>query len=401
MAEAGSPVGVPDAGSNTPWMSRSIAAEPARRRAAPRSSARKQARPPLALQRRLGRGAALARAASAFAWRRRRLRIALLAALIALPLLAGGWMWFRQSSFVAVQRVQISRVHGVDAQAVQGALAAAARRMSTLDVDTASLSAAVAPFRVVREVKAVPRFPHALSIEVVEQLPVAALDVSGVRTAVAADGVVLGPSLLSGSLPTVVGARVPRAGEHVSAPGLLAALSVLGAAPAPLARHVERAYMGPRGLTVAMRNGLLVFFGDASRPRAKWLSFAQVLADPSSAGASYVDVRLPARPAAGFPAGVTPPAASSWARGSSEPAEGNTESTVASLAAALTGGSGSTPTGDAQPAGATASGTSASAPESASESASESAPESATAASTSTTAGSEPEEPQADTAAGG
>ena len=49
-----------------------------------------------------------------------------------------------------------------------------------------------------------------------------------------------------------------------------------------------------------MRNGLLVYFGDATRPHAKWLSLARVLADPSSAGATYIDVRVPERPAAGF-----------------------------------------------------------------------------------------------------
>ncbi len=48
-----------------------------------------------------------------------------------------------------------------------------------------------------------------------------------------------------------------------------------------------------------MRGGLLLYFGDATRPHAKWLSAARVLADPSSAGATYVDVRAPERPAAG------------------------------------------------------------------------------------------------------
>ena len=59
---------------------------------------------------------------------------------------------------------------------------------------------------------------------------------------------------------------------------------------------------------MALRGGLLAYFGDATLPHAKWLSLARVLADPSSAGASYVDVRLPERPAAGFAAGVTAPA---------------------------------------------------------------------------------------------
>ncbi len=74
-----------------------------------------------------------------------------------------------------------------------------------------------------------------------------------------------------------------------------------GSAGSPRGRGSGRA-----GLTVAMRDGLLVYFGDASRPHAKWLALAAVLADSSSAGADYVDVRLPERPAAGFPPGRAP-----------------------------------------------------------------------------------------------
>ncbi len=304
----------------------------------------------------------MTRAGVAFAWRRRRLRFALLAVLIALPLLGGGWLWFRQSPFVSVQQVQITGVHGREADAVQAALVDAARRMSTLDVSAGALRAAVAPLRVVREVRAIPSFPHGLRIEVIEQLPVAALTVGGSRTAVAADGVVLGPALLSSSLPSVSGAFEPAAGMRLSSPSLLAALTVLGAAPAPLARLVERVFTGPKGLTVAMRNGLLAYFGDASRPHAKWLSLAQVLADPSSAGASYVDVRLPARPAAGFPAGVLPPAAStSAAPGSSEQPGGSSESTVASLAAGLAAGNGEASQATGAPASTSSAGTSPSA----------------------------------------
>ncbi len=276
----------------------------------------------------------------------------LLALLVALPSLGCGWLWFRRSSFVAVQHVRIVGVHGPEAQAVEAALANAARGMSTLDVSDGALSAAVAPLRVVRGVRAISSFPHGLRIVVSEQLPVAALTVAGVRTAVAADGVVLGPALLSGSLPSVSGYLVPALGTRVGGASVRAALIVLGAAPAPLAKYVERAFTGAEGLTVAMRNGLLVYFGDASRPHAKWLSLARVLADPSSAGASYVDVRLPSHPAAGFPAGVTPPDASAAAgAGSGEQVGGSQESTIAALAAGLSDGSTTTasPTG-AEPA---------------------------------------------------
>jgi cell division protein FtsQ len=216
-----------------------------------------------------------------------------------------------------VQRVQVSGVHGPEAGAIEAALTAAGRRMSTLDVHPGALRAAVAPFRVVREVRASASFPHGLHVEVIEQLPVAALTVAGSRTAVAADGVVLGPGLLSGALPSLSGSYEPPLGQRLSSPAMLAPLAVLGAAPAAMSKVVTRVFIGPKGLTVVMRNGLQAFFGDATRPHAKWLSLVRVLADPSSAGASYVDVRLPEHPAAGFPAGVAPPAASSTGTSSS------------------------------------------------------------------------------------
>lgn len=332
-------------------MSRSLAAAPGHRRAAgsrPRRAAPKSSPPAPAALHPFTAVADLARVAASVVLGRRRLRMALLAALVALPLLGCGWLWFRTSSFVSVQRVRIVGVHGPDAHAVDAALTDAAQGMSTLAVSDGALAAAVAPLRVVQSVRAVPVFPHGLRIEVTEQLPVAALDVDGVRTAVAADGVVLGPALLSGSLPTVSASVAPAPGRRVGGASLRAVLAVLGAAPAPLVKYIERAFTGAEGLTVAMRNGLLVYFGDAGRPHAKWLSLVRVLADPSSAGASYVDVRLPSHPAAGFPAGVTPPDASADSQvGSAEPVAGSQESAIAALAAALSGSSAATgsPTG--------------------------------------------------------
>jgi cell division protein FtsQ len=283
--------------------------------------------------------------------RHHRLRMAMLVALVALPLLAGGWLLLRKSSFVTVEHVRVSGVHGPDAPAIEAALAGAASRMSTLDLQTAALRAAVAAFPVVRSIRATPSFPHGLRIDVVEQLPVAALTVGGERTAVAADGVVLGPALLSGSLPALsASATVTPTGRRVHDATLRGALTVLGDAPAPLARAVKRVYMGPKGLTLEMRNGLLAYFGDASLPHAKWLSLARVLADPSSAGAAYVDERLPERPAAGFAGGVVPETGAAG----DEPGSVSDPSTAAELAAGLTaavgGGSSSAPSTTAAPA---------------------------------------------------
>jgi hypothetical protein len=97
---------------------------------------------------------------------------------------------------------------------------------------------------------------------------------------------------------------------------------VIGTAPAAMVTDLVRAFDGPMGLTLVLRRNLLAYFGDESRPHAKWLSLARVLADPSSAGASYIDVRLPERPAAGFAPGAMPPLSSGTSANASPGEEG-------------------------------------------------------------------------------
>jgi cell division protein FtsQ len=291
----------------------------------------------------------------------RRLRIALLVALVAIPLLAGGWLLLRKSSFTAIEHVRVSGVRGPQARAIEAALEEAAGHMSTLDVHAAALRAAVAAYPVVRAVRAVPSFPHGLRIEVTEQPPVAALTIAGQRTAVAADGVVLGPGLITGSLPALSEGQgvVPEVGRHVQGTSLLAELAILGAEPKPLARFDARMFTGSKGegLTVAMRNGLLVYFGDATRPHAKWLSLARVLADPSSAGATYIDVRVPERPAAGFSSAsaLTESTSSTDSTAATGSTAATPEASVAELAAKLTEGTNGEPAAATATAGGAAS----------------------------------------------
>ena len=163
-------------------------------------------------------------------------------------------------------------MHSPQAGAIEAALVDSARGMSTLDVKQAVLRAAVARFPVVRSLRTRASFPHGLLVEVVEQQPVAALVSAGARTAVAADGVVLGSGHLSNSLPVLspgrgAAASAPVVGRSVHEPSLRAELLVLGVAPAPLGQLVTRAYTGPYGLTVRAGNvSLPAYFGDAARP---------------------------------------------------------------------------------------------------------------------------------------
>ncbi len=314
-------------------MARSIAAP------APRRLLRKPTA--LGLTRPLRGAANIARDTVAFAWGRRPLRIALIAVLVAIPLLAGGWWLARHTALTRVEHVRIDGlqgVHGADTGAIEAALTGAAHGMSTLAVNPAALRSAVAQYPIVRTVRAHASFPHALRVEVVEQPPVAVVALGGARTAVAADGVVLGPSYLSSSLPLISTGKadgagaLPAVGRSVSSGYLLQALTVMGAAPPALVPAVTHLYFGPQGLTAVLRGGLLAYFGDATRPHAKWLSLVRVLADPSSAGAAYIDVRLPERPAAGFAPGTTRPDASST---ETTPSSGSDPATAAELATGL------------------------------------------------------------------
>ncbi len=217
-----------------------------------------------------------------------------LCALVALPLLGGGWLWLRDSSLVSVRHVHITGVHGAEALEVRQALDNAAVRMTTMDFKMSALRSAVSSLPIVGALHVRASFPHSVSISVSERPPVAALLSAGQRTAVAADGTVLGPALLSSSLPTVNGKVEPPAGARPHEATVLAAVSVLGAAPPALAPFVVRVFDGSEGLTVAMRNGLLVYFGNSMRPHAKWLSLARVL-ELTGRGGRMVRRRAPAR----------------------------------------------------------------------------------------------------------
>ena len=74
---------------------------------------------------------------------------------------------------------------------------------------------------------------------------------------------------------------------------------------------------GQDGLVIQMREGPELIFGDARHVRAKWIAATRVLADPDAEGASYIDVRLPGRPAAGgLPAETVTPVAPAGTAGS-------------------------------------------------------------------------------------
>jgi cell division protein FtsQ len=224
-------------------------------------------------------------------------RRVLLIAILALAALAGGWMWVRDSSLVSVDRVTVQGAAGPQSAAIRDAVETAARDMTTLHVRIDALRTAVAPYPIVKDVRAQAHFPHGLTVELIQHDPVAQVVVDGRHVPVAGDGTLLRGAVASG-IP-VLPLRTPPGGDRLTERAAVHAVHLLAAAPAALRAQVAKVFAGPRGLTVRLRQGPTVAFGSGERLTAKWMALSAVLADPSSAGATSFDVRVPERPAAG------------------------------------------------------------------------------------------------------
>lgn len=209
--------------------------------------------------------------------------------------------WLRDSPLVAVKHVEITGVSGDDASAIRAAITDAADGMSTLHVRADRLRAAVSQFPVVQGIDVQRDFPHTLRVAVHQHVPVGALAFGSRRIPVAGDGTVLEEASAVG-LP-LIPASGPPGGSRLADARTLRLAALLGAAPTALRRHVSRVELGSHGLTALLVNGPRLYFGPATRLRAKWIAAARVLADPSSKGAHYIELRVPERPAAG---GVVP-----------------------------------------------------------------------------------------------
>ena len=229
-------------------------------------------------------------------WRQR-----IAAAVVALVALTALYMlWLRDSSLVQVHDVTITGLSSDEAPRIRAALEAEGTEMTTLHVRHERLERAVEGFPVVRAIEASPDFPNGLRIHVVEHNPAAVVESGHARLPVAADGSVLrGVPVAEGSLPLLkVSTALPA--DRVRHPGTLALLRIAAAAPGAFAARIEEVTReDERGIVVTLADGPDIIFGEPVRTREKWAAALRVLADGSSQGATYVDVRLPERPAAG------------------------------------------------------------------------------------------------------
>jgi cell division protein FtsQ len=230
-----------------------------------------------------------------------------LAVVAVLLLTGGGYFWLRDSSFVAVRDVQITGITASDGDKVRAALETAAKDMTTLNVREQILHDATAPYSSVGDLKVQADFPHALRIQVIERRPVAALARAGERRVpVTSNGTLLRGVTAERDLPSVKLKSDPP-GPRITDKKVLNALAVAGAVPEPLRPRTDEVKVDKRGVIVDLKNGPELIFGQGAEADKKWAAAARVLAEISAQGATYLDLRVPGRVAAGGLAPIATP----------------------------------------------------------------------------------------------
>jgi cell division protein FtsQ len=227
--------------------------------------------------------------------RRRLIALALVAAVLG----AGYMLWLRDSSLVRISRVTVVGLSTADGPRVRAKLEVAARHMTTLHVDAGALRQAVADEPIVQSLQVQADFPHGLKITIVQNRPVALLVGGGREVVVAPDGTLLDLRKSSATLPTVRVGSLPSSGRIAAGPSR-DRVAVAAAAPPGLLSRVESiSSQHGRGAVAQVRRGPVIIFGRPVDLEAKWAAAVAVLAQRSSQGATYIDVRMPDRPVAG------------------------------------------------------------------------------------------------------
>jgi cell division protein FtsQ len=227
------------------------------------------------------------------------LRRRLIAAAIVVVVLYGGYtLWFRNLSWFAINDVTVKGATTSQPQ-IKSAVERVAGDMTTLHIKDGELRDAVAHFPTVASVSANTSFPHGLTVNITERLPVAFVRIQGRQTAVSADGYLLpGATFDQKALPRIDGTAAHGARLDGDA---AAQAAILGATPVPLRDKVTGSTWDDQrgGVVVDLKNGPEVIFGDGSRARDKWEATVAVLSSPEHGSPSYVNVVVPDKPVSG------------------------------------------------------------------------------------------------------
>lgn len=272
--------------------------------------------------------------------------------------------------------LQVEGATGSRASQIQAAIEASAKDQSTFRMSEDKLMAAVSDYPEVAEIQVAAHPPFRVDLTVVMRPPVGRAQIGGRTFTVAGDGTVLeraGEAAVP-KLDQSLGALLLRDGRLVGDGG---ALRVLGSAPEQLLDLVRVVRRGDAGLEIELQRGPRLIFGNAESAVSKWAAATAVIADGAATRATYIDVRVPGRPAVGgiggsknaaaadapptlsageaTPSTVTPASASTSSAGAAQTSSGTATSTANATpeTGAASSGAGDS-TGAAGAAGATA-----------------------------------------------
>ena len=239
--------------------------------------------------------------------RRRRLRlVGLLVAVLAIGLAISWFTWLRDLSVFEIRDVRVTGLDTLsssedqeEASALTRAVTTSLGGMTTLHVRQDELDQALARWPRVAGVDVSTEFPNGATARLDLREDGSVIGEGETAVLVATDGTLLGPvGEGSETLPRIGGEPPPDDRAALGGPRLSQAM-VLGSVPIEIRPFVDRSRIGEKGIEVELTNGLLLIFGDDTKPVAKWKAATTVIADPELVGAGYVDLTVPWRPAVG------------------------------------------------------------------------------------------------------
>ncbi|MDQ8043665.1 MAG: hypothetical protein REI11_03620 [Patulibacter sp.] len=196
------------------------------------------------------------------------------------------------------RNLEVNGIAGSDAAQIREAIETTAHGQSTFAVSEGDLMKSVADYPQVAAIEIHAHPPFRLDLDVVMRPPVARVEIGGRAFVLAADGTVL-DHLGSADVPkidtSIEGVEI----RETKAVGATGVLRILGAAPEPLLSLARSIRTGQAGIEVVMSHGPRLIFGNSQYAADKWAAAAAVIADGPAARASYIDLRVPGRPAVG------------------------------------------------------------------------------------------------------
>jgi cell division protein FtsQ len=209
---------------------------------------------------------------------------------------AAGW-WVTNSPLFDMRRLRVTgNRHLSDVQVAR--LAGLSRATNVMWLRSRAIAGRIEQNPWVLRARVSRTLPGTVTVAVQERRAVAVVQARGRSVVVSGDGVVLGrvssrtrlPEIELPEAPVDTGARIG------STPAQLVAARAL---PAGLRRRVARVVQTRGSLTLVLRDGVRVLYGDASQAAAKARALASLLSWAGDRGirVDYIDVQAPAAPA--------------------------------------------------------------------------------------------------------